>query len=94
MNGYVQDERYAAGAGMRRSGFFQIGTVSGMCGAIVSVLHATNTPMNPSMASSGHNTLNSVPICTHHFIPTKENAWVTSYPPYTGTTNEIWGLAT
>ena len=24
---YVQDERYAAGAGMRRSGFFQVGTV-------------------------------------------------------------------
>ena len=24
--GYVQDERYAAGAGMRRSGFFQTGT--------------------------------------------------------------------
>jgi len=39
MNGYVQDERYAAGAGMRRSGFSQIGTVSGVCGAIVSVLH-------------------------------------------------------
>ena len=32
-------ERYAAGAGMRRSGFFQIGTVSWMCGAIVSILH-------------------------------------------------------
>jgi hypothetical protein len=24
--GYVQDERYAAGAGMRRSGFFQVST--------------------------------------------------------------------
>jgi hypothetical protein len=39
MNGYVQDERYAAGAGMRRSGFFQTGTVSWMCGAIVSGSH-------------------------------------------------------
>jgi len=27
MNGYVQDERYTAGAGMRRSGAFQFCTV-------------------------------------------------------------------
>ena len=38
MNGYVQDERYTAGAGMRRSGAFQFCTVfdagmrrSGVC---------------------------------------------------------------
>ena len=41
MNGYVQDERYTAGAWMRRSGASQFCTLfdAWMCGAIVSTLH-------------------------------------------------------
>ena len=51
--GYVQDERYAAGAGMRRSGLFQIGTVSGVLRPLGKLRPGTDRETGP-----GHGIMN------------------------------------